>query len=180
MIKQLTLTMVLGGLMLVLSLAVPVWAQTDADEARLEKVQTSIDQDTAAKGQATQAQTLAKEFNVAPSVVEGLRANKQGWGETTIELSMAQRLSQSDPKTYPTLADALNKIETLRVEKMGWGTIAKTLGFKLGPVVSSVERARHDLATESPASERLRTTKEAARTVRPERVERPERPERMR
>jgi hypothetical protein len=117
---------------------------------------------------------LAKEFNVAPSVVEGLRANKQGWGETTIELSMAQRLSQSDPKTYPTLADALNKIEALRSEKMGWGKIAQTLGFKLGPVISSTERARHDLTTESRASERSRGAEKAETMGRPQRVERPE------
>jgi hypothetical protein len=180
MIKPVTLTMVLGGLLLVLSSGVPVRAETDADEARLEKAQKSIDQDTAAKGQATQVQTLAKEFKVAPSVVEGLRANKQGWGETTIELSMAQRLSQSDPKTYPTLVDALNKIEALRIDKMGWGKISQTLGFKLGPVVSSVERAQHNLDTKSPASERSRNTEGAERLGRPERVERPERLERMR
>jgi hypothetical protein len=180
MIKQVTLTMVLGGWLLVFSSGVPVWAETDADEARLEKAQTSIDQDTAANGQATQVQTLAKEFKVAPSVVEGLRANKQGWGETTIELSMAQRLSQSDPKTYPTLTDALNKIEALRADKMGWGKIAHTLGFKLGPVISRVERAQHDLGTQSPAAERARHPEGAERLGRPERVERPERLERMR
>lgn len=179
MIKQVALTMVLGGLMLGLSPSDPVWAQTDTDEVRLEKVQKSIDQEVA-KGQTTQVQTLAKEFNVAPRVVEDLRANKQGWGETTIELAMAQRLTQSDPKTYPTLADALNKIETLRAEKMGWGKIAQTLGFKLGPVVSRVERARHDLTTESRASERSRSDEKAERMGRPERVERPERLERMR
>lgn len=180
MIKQVTLKMLFGGLLLVLSSGVPVWAATDADEARLEQAQKSIDQDTAANGQATQVQTLATEFKVAPSMVEGLRANQQGWGETTIELTMAQRLSQSDPKTYPTLTDALNKIEALRAEKMGWGKIAHTLGFKLGPVVSRVERARHDLDTQSPTSERSHNTEGAERLGRPERVERPERLERMR
>lgn len=179
MIRQWTLTMVFAGLLSVVLSGVPVWAQTDADEARLAKVQQSIDQETAAKGQATQVQTLAKEFNVAPSAVEGLRANKQGWGEITIELAMAQHLAQGDPKTYPTLADALNKIESLRAEKMGWGKIAQTLGFKLGPVISAAERARHDLGTGMRA-EKSRNVEKNEGMERPERVERPARPERMR
>lgn len=177
--KNLKVTMAFAGLMLVLLAGGPAWAQTDADESRLEKVQRSIDQE-AAKGQATPAQTLANEFSVAPSVVQGLHANKQGWGEVTIELTMAQRLTQSDPKTYPTMADALNKVEALRAEKMGWGKIAQTLGFKLGPVISSAERARHNLTRESRASERMEGTEKTERMERPERAERPDRPERMR
>lgn len=179
MIGQRTLTIVLAGLTLAVLPGTPVRAQTDADEARLASVQQSIDQETTAKGQETQVQTLAQEFNVAPSVVEGLRANKRGWGEITIELAMAQRLAQSDPNTYPTLADALNKIEALRTEKMGWGKIAQTLGFKLGPVISAAERARHDLGTGARA-EKSRNAEKAERTGRPERVERPARPERVR
>lgn len=178
MIKQWTLTVVLAGLMLVVFPGAPTRAQTDPGEARLEKVQKSIDQE-AVKEQETQVQTLAKEFNVAPSVVEGLRANNQGWGEITIELAMAQRLSQSDPKTYPTLADASNKIKSLRAEKMGWGKIAQTLGFKLGPVISAAERAQHDLGAGARA-EKSRGAEKSEGMGRPERVEHPVRPERMR
>ncbi len=142
-------TAVLGGLFLIMAMAVPVWARADADETQLETVKKEIDQSTTSSAQKEKVQTLSKQFNVDPGVVENLRANKQGWGETTIELAMAQRLMQSDAKTYPTMADALNKIVSLRDQKMGWGKIAKDLGFKLGPVVSAAMHTRNELRKES-------------------------------
>jgi hypothetical protein len=177
---------VIGGLILVMGLGVPAWARTDADEARLITVQKEIDGSASAPGQTTQLQTLATQFNVAPGVVQDLRAKKQGWGEITIELAMAQRLAQTDPKAYPTLMDALAKIETLRAEKTGWGKIAKDLGFKLGPVVSAAQRAGNELgresrATGSPKPEEAAMSERPARPdmgARPSRPERPERPAR--
>lgn len=178
---------VIGGLILVMGLGVPVWARTDTDEARLITVQKEIDSSTTAPGQTTQVQALAKQFNVAPDVVQDLRAKKQGWGETTVELAMAQRLAQTDPTAYPTFMDALSKIETLRAEKTGWGKIAKDLGFKLGPVVSAAQHTRNELRRESPAmgsakgspkSEKAAMSERPARpdmTARPDRPERPER-----
>ncbi len=85
--------------------------------------------------------------------MQNLRANKQGWGETTIELSMAQQLMQTDSSTYPTMTAALNKIETLRSQKMGWGKIANYFGFKLGPVVSAAQHVRNELRRESRPAE---------------------------
>ena len=110
---------------------------------------------------------------------------------------MAQHLTQTDAKTYPTMADALNKIESLRSQKMGWGKIAKDLGFKLGPVVSAAMHTRNELRKESraerssgsPKPEKAGKTERAARTEkvgrpeiagRPERTARPERAERVR
>jgi hypothetical protein len=172
--RNLILTAMMSGLLFVLWPGGPAWAQADTDEARLETVHKDIDKETAQKGQNIQVQVLAKEFNVSPSVVEGLRAQKQGWGEVTIQLAMAQHLSLTDPTTYPTLASALTKIESLRAEKMGWGKIAKDLGFKLGPVVSAAERTRGELLKE------LRTEKaqRGEKMDGPERAQRPERPER--
>ena len=141
-------TAVLGGFILIMALGFPVWARADADEAQLETVSNDIDK-TIPLGQNTQVQVLARQFDVAPGVVEGLRARKQGWGETAIELAMAQRLAQTDPKTYPNMTDALNKIESLRGQKMGWGKIARNLGFKLGPVVSVAKHARNELRRET-------------------------------
>lgn len=175
---------VIGGLILAMGLGVPVWARTDSDEARLITVQKEIDGNSTAPGQTTQIQTLAKQFNVAPSVVQDLRAKKQGWGETTIELAMAQRLAQTDPSAYPTLMDALTRIETLRADKAGWGKIAKDLGFKLGPVVSAAQHARNELRRESQISgsaKGLPKTDSAAMSERPARPDmgaRPDRPER--
>ena len=180
---------VLGGLFLVMVLGVPVWARADADETQLETVKKEIDSSTTAPATGATVQTLSKQFNVEPGVVENLRAKKQGWGETTIELAMAQHLTQTDVKTYPTMTDALNKIETLRGQKMGWGKIAKDLGFKLGPVVSAAMHTRNELRKESrverssgsPKPEKAGKTERAARTEkvgRPEIVGRPARPAR--
>ena len=182
----------IGGIILVMGAGVPAWARTDADEARLITVQKEIDSSATAPGQTTQVQALATQFNVAPGVVQDLRARKQGWGETTIELAMAQRLAQTDPNAYPTLMDALTKIETLRAEKTGWGKIAKDLGFKLGPVVSAAQHARNELRRESqttgsakvsPKPEEAAMSEKPARPdmgARPNRPERPERPMRAR
>jgi hypothetical protein len=171
---NLIFTTMLCGLLSVLLPSGPAWAQADPDEARMETIAKNIDKETSAKGQTTQLQVLAKEFQVSTSVIQELRANKQGWGEVTIELAMAQHLSQTDPKTYPTLASAVTKIESLRAEKMGWGKIAKDLGFKLGPVVSAAERTRGELLKE------LRTEKaqRSEKMERSERAQQPERPER--
>ena len=169
------------------------WAQNSTtEEQTLEKRAASINSMPASpKQDDARVQALAKEFNVAPSVVEGLRNQKQGWGETTIELAMAQHLAQTDPKTYPTITDALNKIETLRSEKMGWGRIAKGLGFKLGPVISKVERSETAVRTADRAgmgageptskadhSGKVERPDNDDRSVRAERAERADRPER--
>jgi hypothetical protein len=179
-------TAVLGGLILLFSLSSPLWARTDADEAQLETVRKDIDKDWASAAQADKVQSLAKQFNVEPGVVESLRANKQGWGETTIELAMAQHLIQTDATTYPTMTAALNKIETLRNQKMGWGKIANYFGFKLGPVVSAAQHVRNELRNESRVagtpnagkSGKPATATRSERAGRSDRVSRPERPAR--
>jgi hypothetical protein len=179
-------TAILGGLILLFSLSSPLWARIDADEAQLDTVRKDIDKDWANAGQADKVQSLAKQFNVTPEVVQSLRTNKQGWGETTIELSMAQQLMQTDASTYPTMTAALNKIETLRSQKMGWGKIANYFGFKLGPVVSAAQHARNELRNESRAaatpnagkSAKPATATRVERAGRPGRASRPERPAR--
>ena len=183
------MTAVLGGLILLFSLSSPLWARTDVNEVQLETVRKDIDKDWANAGQADKVQSLAEQFNVEPGVVESLRANKQGWGETTIELSMAQQLMQTDATTYPSMTEALNKIDALRGQKMGWGKIANYLGFKLGPVVSAAQHARNELRNESRAAATPNAGKsgkpasatrveKAGRSERMSRPERPARPER--
>ena len=175
----------LGGLILITAAGFPAWARTVADEAQLETVGKDIDESAAASAQTNKIQTLSKQFNVDPSVVENLRAKKQGWGETTIELAMAQRLMQTDVTTYPTMVDALNKIAALRGDKLGWGKIAKDLGIKLGPVVNDAMRTRNELRKEVRMDKPLRAgtsgkaekVEWAGRPARGGRLERPARPE---
>ena len=142
-------TALLGSLFLIMALGVPVWARANSDETQLETIKKEINHGTTASASSDKVKTLSSQFNVDPSVVEQLRAKNQGWGETTIELAMAQHLIQTDAKTYPTMAEALNKVGTLRSQKMGWGKIANSLGFKLGPVVSAAMHARNELRKES-------------------------------
>ena len=178
-------TAVLGGVMLLFALSTPLWARTDADEAQLETVRKEIDRDSTG-GEADKIRSLARQFNVESGTVETLRANKRGWGETTIELAMAQQLIQTDATTYPTMTEALNRIETLRSQKMGWGKIANYFGFKLGPVVSTAQHVRNELRNELRAAGTSNTGKSGKpatatrveRAGRPERMSRPERPAR--
>ncbi|WP_372522484.1 hypothetical protein [Sulfuricaulis sp.] len=188
-------TALLGSLFLIMALGVPVWARANSDETQLETIKQEIDHGTSSTASSDKVKSLSSQFNVDPSVVEGLRAQKQGWGETTIELAMAQRLTQTDAKTYPTMTDALNKIESLRSQKMGWGKIANSLGFKLGPVVSAASHSRNELkkesrAEKSPGSLKSEKSEKAVSSPkadkiggpdidgRPERAARPERVER--
>lgn len=173
-------TAVLGGLILLFSLSTPLWARIDADEAQLETVRKEIDRDST-KSEADKIQSLTRQFSVSPETVQSLRANKQGWGETSIELAMAQHLTQTDATTYPTMTDALNKIGALRDQKMGWGKIANYFGFKLGPVVSAAQHARNELRTGPQAAGTPNAGKPATgveKAGRPERMSRPERPAR--
>lgn len=182
-------TALLGSLFLIMALGVPVWARANSDEAQLETIRKDIDHSATAPASGDKVKSLSSQFNVEPAVVEQLRANKQGWGETTIELAMAQRLTQTDAKTYPTMAEALNKIEALRNQKMGWGKIANSLGFKLGPVVSTASHARNELRKDnrvdnsagSLKSEKIEKSAKTEKIGRPDnigRLERSARPER--
>lgn len=168
-------TALLGGLFLVMALGVPVWARANSDEAQLESIRKDIDRGAVTSVSGDKIQTLSSQFNVDPSVVEKLQATNHGWGETTIELAMARRLTLTDATNYPTMAEALNKIETLRSQKMGWGKIANSLGFKLGPVVSTASHARNELRKESRVEKSPGTLKpeKAENASRAERVERP-------
>lgn len=166
----------LYGVVLVFLAGTPVLAQADQDEQRLQATRAQIDRDASAKQQ-NRVQALSTQFNVSTDTVEDLRAKKQGWGEITIRLAMAQHLTKTDPQTYPTMNDSLAKIDSLRSENKGWGKISQDLGFKLGPVVRDAQQARQDLAREARAERTDRVAKQD-RVDRPDRPQRPERPER--
>jgi hypothetical protein len=180
-------TALLGSLFLIMALGVPVWARANSDETQLETIKKEIDLSTTSSASSDKVKALSSQFNIDSSVVEQMRTSKQGWGETTIELAMAQRLMQTDAQTYPTMAEALNKIESLRSQKMGWGKIAKDLGFKLGPVVSAAMHTRNELRKESrmeksPGSVKSEKSEKAEWSPKAEKIGRPDtagRPERV-
>lgn len=173
-----------------------VGAQSNADEARLQTMQREADEDAAKRGQKAHIDALSQRFQVQPSVIEELRNSKQGWGEITIRLAIAEHLTKTDPTNFPTLAAALERVGDLRNDKKGggWGSIAKELGFKLGPVISDVRHSLQDLRREGQTGElkvekadnrgdlkreaRLESLERPQRPDRPERPQRPDRPER--
>jgi hypothetical protein len=93
----------------------------------------------------SKADTLSQQFKVEPTIVENLRASKQGWGEIAIRLGMAQELMKVDPNTYPSMTEALQKVGDLRAQNMGWGAIAKSLDLKLGSIVREVRHAHNEI-----------------------------------
>jgi hypothetical protein len=171
------------GVLLALSFGGAVQADANEDEARLQTAHKEIDNAPSSGSQQARVETLAKQFKVPPSTVEELRNKQKGWGEVTIELAMAQQLNKTDPKAYPTFADALKRIDTLRAEHKGWGEIAKEQGFKLGPVISDAKQVRHEIMkterSEHGAVDTGRDHRDKPNGMdRPQRPDRPERPER--
>jgi hypothetical protein len=121
-----------------------------------------------------------------------------GYGEINITLSMAQALV--DAGTYADLQSALSGTTTtvtnpdgttttstsggvlaLRADGMGWGQIAKQLGFNLGELVSASNGHAKSQVAAAHADKHVAKPDRVAkveRPQRPERIARPDKPER--
>lgn len=122
-------------------------------------------------------------------------AGPMGWGEVNNTLAIAQKLvddglAGSLEEALTGTADVTNADGTvtagtdgilqMRADGMGWGQIAKELGFNLGSVVGK-GKSGADVSAGASASKSDRSDK-AGRTAKPERVakvDRPNRPERV-
>lgn len=153
----------------------------------VEEVETTI---TNPDGTTTTTTELVERTVVNPN-------GPMGWGEVNITLSMAQALV--DGGVYPDLQSALTGLETtvtnpdgtvmttveggvlaLRADGMGWGAIAKELGYNLGSLVSASNRGeRVDAATAGKANGRSTTAGKPDRIARADRPERPVKPDRI-
>ena len=152
-------------------------------------------QANAPDGAAVVTQRLVKDFGVTEAQVKDLRSKGLSFGEIAIALSLAKE----EPGG---VTDAnIQKVLSLRqtTPPTGWGKVAKQLGVKLGPAVSSVERlakeSRGDLKkseekSETKAEEKAEKKAEKAdkgekaekaehveKAERAEKAERPDRPE---
>jgi len=168
----------LCGLLAAAILSPFVSAAAVTDDSRLEREEQGIDKDASGKTDAARATDLAKQFNVPEATVQDLRSKGQGWGEVTIGLATAQQLAKTEPTTYPTITDALNKVEALRTSGEGWGKIAKDLGFKLGPIVSAAHHARVEKGEHVHGAEHLAHVDHPDRPDHPEHPDHPDHPER--
>lgn len=180
------------GILMLVALLMPergtAQVERASDEVKLQVSRQEIDEDAAGRPAQQRIDELAKKFNVEPAIVENLRNVKQGWGEITIRLALAQELTKVDPQKFPSMTEALQQVGELRAQKMGWGKIANELGFKLGPVVSEVQRTRDDFKSQAKSrvlqerthlgKDKTERSETSQRIERPERAQRPERPER--
>lgn len=123
-----------------------------------------------------------------------------GYGEINITLAMAQALVDSG--AYPDLQSALTGTTTtvtnadgttttttsggvlaMRADGMGWGQIAKQLGFNLGELVSASNRNAkatdaHAAKPAAHATGKPDRVSKVERPAKPDRVERPQKPDR--
>ena len=147
------------------------------EETRLESSATDIDNDAGKPNmEKPVVQRIENEFKVTDAQINSLRSQKLGFGEITIVFALAEKLPGG-------LTDAnIDKIMSMRngPPKMGWGEIAHKLGFKLGPVISNVERVRREERHEMKEQREMKNEKmdKGGMPERPERPEKPEMPER--
>ena len=161
--------------MLIAGINTAAWAEASKEEVRIEKDASALDKDTnKPEGEKMVVQRLEKEFNVDDARINSLRDQKLGYGEIAIVLTMAEKLPGG-------ITDAtVNKIMSMRqgppVE--GWGKIAMKLGFKLGPVISKVERVKAEAHRdiEKVHREKVEKLEKKEKHEKVEKIERHERP----
>jgi len=181
-----TVTRWLVGSLLIAGVAavIPVAAMADdakdmqKNERQLQANAKRLDDDAARAARTPDGQgrldaRLAKQFNVDPSVVSGLRDRHLSYGQSTIALALAQQLMKQD-KTLSQQA-ALDKILAERQAGKGWGEIAHSLDLKLGHVISDVKKA--DKAADHVAAGKSDKVDHVANVDKPDKPEKPAKPE---
>jgi hypothetical protein len=178
-------TRFVGALLIVgVSLGLPMIAQADdakdmqKNERQLRANATRLDDDAARAartpdGQSRLNERLAKQFNVDPSVVTGLRNRNLSPGQATIALALSQQLMKKD--TTLSQQQALDRIVADRQAGKGWGEIAHGLDLKLGHVISDVKKA--DKAADHVARGKPDKVDHVAKVDKPEKMDKPDKPE---
>jgi hypothetical protein len=173
------------GSLLIASVAFgfPMVAQADdakdmqKHERQLQANAKRLDDDAARAartpdGRSRLDERLAKQFNVDPSVVTGLRNRNLSPGQATIALALSQQLMKKD--TTLSQQQALDKIVADRQAGKGWGEIAHGLDLKLGHVISDVKKA--DKAADHVARGKPDKVDHVAKVDKPEKMDKPEKP----
>jgi hypothetical protein len=169
--KKIVLLSSLVVLALSLSAARPATtAGPSKEEKQLRSAATATDKEASEpEGQKTVVSRLESTFNVDQARIDGLRAQNLGYGEIAIVLALAQKMADG-------ITDAnVQSIMSLRTgtPPMGWGEIARQLGEKLGPVISSVNA----VAKGSTGADRAAHDARGAKPDRPEKPAKPDRPD---
>ena len=158
----------------------------DVEEVTDEMDDINDDASTAA-GEAAVVGKIVNEFGVDETLVQDLRAQKLGYGEITLALSLAERLPGGITD------ENLDKVLDLRQGPpvQGWGNVAKSLELSLKPSKAKLEKVGEaavkkgdDAKKEGVKQEKTEKVEKAEKTQKHERiekmerVEKPERPER--
>ncbi len=135
------LYLIVAGIFVLSLLTLRIAGAATKDETRLDTQATDIDKtaDTT-EGSAVVVARLEKQFNVTSTQIDTLRDKRLGYGEIAIVFSLAGKLPGG-------ITDSnIDKIMAMRSGPpvMGWGEIANKLGFKLGPVISSVMKVNKE------------------------------------
>jgi len=158
--------------------ASPVYAEIDADiEVSIGEEAVVIDEEASLPdGEGAVVDRIKDEFGVEEGLISDLRAQKLGYGEISIALSLAERLPGG--LTDENIDRVLSMRQGPPVE--GWGNIARELGLKLNPSAAPLERISDETAVKDAKAlaERPEKTK-AERAGKPERVEKAQKPERV-
>ena len=144
------------------------------------------------------AEDVVETDEVETDEVEGAEtedmAQGMGYGNVFITLALSEQLALAsaaealEGETGMTADESLNEVLRLRVEEgMGWGNIAKTLGFNLGEVMSGYHSNRPEKAEMVKSNGGMRAEKadkgmrpaKAEKVAKLDKVERPVKPERM-
>ena len=144
MIKQFRY-IIISTLLLSLAAAGTVLAAETREEKNLNKEAAAISATAkTSQGEKVVVGRLEKEFNVTDTRIRGLRAKKLGYGEISIVLSLAQKMSGG------TTDANIQQVMTLRQgpPRMGWGEVCKKLGAKLGPMVSQMRTMNRETRRE--------------------------------
>jgi hypothetical protein len=142
--NRMSINWLIGILLLAMGLSRNVSADI-SEETQLTEAQTKIDQHAAAWSPDQHIDKLSKHFQVPAKTVQELSAHNQGWGAVTIELAMARQFSMIHSQTFPSMTDALRRVESLRVDGKEWGDIARKLEFGLGPVIQEAKNTAEGL-----------------------------------
>jgi hypothetical protein len=155
-----------------------VFAATGIDVAIEEDVVTIDEMASTPDGASTVVGKIANEFNVDEAVIADLRAQKLGYGEISIALSLAERMPGGI--TDENIASVLDIRQGPPVT--GWGNVAKELNLSLKPAATHLERVSDGTeangGTKKEVVRHEKTTK-LERAGKPERVEKAQRPERV-
>jgi hypothetical protein len=118
------------------------------------------------------ADTTSRQLTAAD--VQNLRQRKLGYGEISILLALAAKQDGTSPKS-------VNEILAMRqTDKMGWGNVAKALGYKsLGSVNKSVKATEAGVERVSQIDKTEKASK-PEKVEKIEKIEKVEKPERVR